>query len=256
MALGQETPRTSTITLLSAQLAQIDATNGAPTNITPIDLATNTAEKTIRVAARAIAITLNGQTAYALGENAVTPIDTTTNLPGKPVGLRGNPEAIALAPDGQTAWVLATPDRRLNPSSDQVTLSAINTATDAIGKVILLAGMAHVGRFFIAITPNGAHIDVLGQGSGKAASTLVAIAAATDVVSRPINVGTDATAIAVNPDSKLVYILTPGSDYQGPPVASQPKETLGTIIPIVAATDRAVKPIKVGLLASAMTVTS
>jgi DNA-binding beta-propeller fold protein YncE len=240
----------------TAYVADSNAVNGDPTTITPIDLTTNTTEKTIHVAARAIAITLNGVTAFALGQSGVVPIATATNLPGKTIGLGGLPVAIALSPDGQTAWVLATPDPGLEPGSNKVTLSAVNTTTDAIGKVVTLSGLPTSGEFSIAITSNGAYIYVLGQGSGKTASTVVAVTAATDIARRPIKVGIDDAALAVNPNSKLVYVLSPGSEYQGPPISSQPKNAPGLIVPIVTATNNVGSPIKVGQLASAIAITS
>jgi DNA-binding beta-propeller fold protein YncE len=240
----------------TAYVADSNAVNGDPTTITPINLTTNTPEKTIHVAARAIAITLNGVTALALGQSGVVPIATATNHPGKTIGFGGLPVAIALSPDGQTAWVLATPDPGLEPGSNKVTLSAVNTATDAIGKVVTLSGLPTTGQFSIAITPNGAYIYVLGQGSGKTASTVVAVAAATDVARRPIKVGIDDAGLAVNPNSKLVYVLSPGSEYQGPPISSQPKNTSGTVFPIATVTNKVGNPIKVGQLASAIAITS
>jgi DNA-binding beta-propeller fold protein YncE len=239
----------------TAYVTDSNALNGDPTTITPVNLTTNTPEKTIDVAARAIAITLNGATAFALGQNGVIPIATATNRVGKTIEIRGLPQAIALSPDGQTAWVLATPDPGLEPGSNKVTLSAINTATYAVGKVVTLSGLPATGQFFIAITPNGAHIYVLGQGPGKTASTVIAVAAATDVAGKPIKVGAGDTALAVDPDNELVYVLSPGSDYQGPPISSRSKNVLGTVIPITAATNKVGRPIKVGLLASAMAVT-
>jgi DNA-binding beta-propeller fold protein YncE len=240
----------------TAYVADSNAVNGDPTTITPINLTTNTPERTIHVAARAIVITLNGAMAFALGQSGVVPIATVTNRPGKTIGLGGLPEAIALSPDGQTAWVLATPDPGLEPESNKVTLSAVNTTTDAIGKVVTLSGLPATGQFSIAITPNGAYIYVLGQGSGKAASTVVAVAAATDVARKPIKAGIDDAALAVNPNSKLVYVLSPGSEYQGPPISSQPKNLPGTIVPIVTATNKVGSPIEVGQLASAIAITS
>jgi large repetitive protein len=240
----------------TAYVTDSNAVNGDPTTITPINLTTNTPERTIHVAARAIVITLNGAMAFALGQSGVVPIATATNRPGKTIGLGGLPEAIALSPDGQTAWVLATPDPGLEPGSNKVTLSAVNTTTDAIGKVVTLSGLPATGQFSIAITPNGAYIYVLGQGSGKAASTVVAVAAATDVARKPIKAGIDDAALAVNPNSKLVYVLSPGSEYQGPPISSQPKNLPGTIVPIVTATNKVGSPIEVGQLASAIAITS
>jgi DNA-binding beta-propeller fold protein YncE len=239
----------------SAYVTDSNAINGDPTTITPIDLATDTPGKAIHVAARGIAITLNGVTAFAFGRDEVVPIATATNLPGKAIVLEGIAQVIALAPDGQTAWALTTPDPGLEPGSSKVSLTSINTATDQIGKVVPLTGMPTEGQFFVAITPNGAHIYVLGQGSGKSASILVDVDTATDRAGLPIKVGTDATALAANPDNKFVYVLTPGNDYQGPPITPQPRKAPGSLIPVATATDTVGNPIKVGLLASAMAIT-
>ena len=238
-----------------AYVLDSNALTGDPTTITPVNLSTNTAEKPVHVAARAIAITLNGQTALALTSNGVVPIATATNRPGHTIGLSGIPVAIVLTPDGQTAWVLTTPDAGLGGDVEKVELTAINTATFAIGKVVALPGISESGEFFAAVTPNGAHIYVLGQGSGKAASTLVAIATSNDVAGKAIKVGIDDTALAVSPDSKFVYVLSPGSDYQGAPIASQPKKTPGTVIPISTSNEHVGAAISVGLLASSMAVT-
>ena len=239
-----------------AYVADSNAITGNPTTITPINLATNTPEKAIHVAARAIAVTLNSQTALALTSNGVVPIPIATNRPGRAVGLGGVPQVVALAPDGQTAWVLTTPDPGLAAGSKKVELTAINTATFAIGKVVTLPGMPDSGEYFIAITPNDAHIYVLGQGSGKSTSTLIAIAASTDVATRPIKVGVDDTALVASPNSKFVYVLSPGSDYQGPPIASQPKQTPGSVFPISTGDQSVGAPIRAGLLSSAMAVAS
>jgi YVTN family beta-propeller protein len=235
-----------------AYVADSNALTGTPTVVTPVNLSTNTPETAIHVAARAIAVTLNGQTALALTSNGVVPIATATNRPGRAIGLGGLPQAIVLAPDGQTAWVLTTPGPGLD--LETVELTAINTATFAVGKVVALQGIPETGEFFLAITPNGAHIYVLGQGSGKSASTLVAIAASNDLASRAIKVGVDDTALAVSPDSEFVYVLTPGSDYQGAPIASQPKKTTGSVTRISTVNERVGAPIRAGLLASAMAI--
>ena len=58
---------------------------------TPINLSTNTPEKALHVAARAIAVTLNGETALALTSTGVVPIATATNIPGRLIGLGGVP---------------------------------------------------------------------------------------------------------------------------------------------------------------------
>jgi DNA-binding beta-propeller fold protein YncE len=138
--------------------------------------------------------------------------------------------------------VLAAPDPGLEPGSNKMTLSAINTATDEIGKVVPLTGLPVTGQFAVAITSNGAYIYVLGQGSGKTASTVVAVAAATDVARKPIQVGIDDAGLAVTPNSKLVYVLSPGRGYEGPPISPQPKNAPGTVIPIHTATNKVGNP--------------
>jgi DNA-binding beta-propeller fold protein YncE len=239
----------------TAYVPDSNALNGDPTTITPINLTTNTAETQIHLAARVIAVTLNGATAYALGPDVVTPISTATNRPGKGIALGGLPDAIALAPDGQIAWVLSLPDPGVTPGARHDTLSAINTATNAIGKVVVLSGLPVSGQFFVAITPSGADIEVLAEGSGSAPSVLVSIPAGTDVARHAIDVGVDATALAVSPNSKFAYVLTPGRDAGGPPGQSPTNTSPGTVIPVSTADNRVGKPIKAGLLASAMAVT-
>jgi len=239
----------------TAYVTNSNAMNGHPTTITVINLVTDRPEKTIDVAADTIAVTLNGEVAFALGPDAVIPIAVATNRAERPIDLGGVPQAIALAPDGQIAWVLATPDLRFGSKSTSVTLTAIDTGTYRIGKVIRLAGMPQTGQFFVAITANGAHIFVLGQGSGKRASILAEIAASNDVAGSPMRLGPDATALAVSPNSAFAYVLNPGDDYQGPPITPHPPNSPGTIIPISTATGKLGKLIRVGLLATAMAIT-
>jgi DNA-binding beta-propeller fold protein YncE len=237
-----------------AYVANSNAVTGKPTTITPIDLETNTPERAIPVAARAIAVTSNGQTALAVTSTGVVPISIPSNHVGRVISLNGTPQDLALAPDGQTAWVLTTPNRTLASGSKKLELTAINTSTDALGKVVTLPAMPTSGQFFLAITPDGGQIYVLGQGSGKSPSTLIAVAGATDAASKPIKVGVGDTGLDVSPNSEVAYVLSPGSDYQGPPIASQPKPTPGMVFPVSTSSERTLTPVRVGLLASAIAV--
>jgi DNA-binding beta-propeller fold protein YncE len=234
-----------------AYVADSNAISGAPTTITPVNLVTNTPGKAIPVAARAIAVTLNGQSALTLTSAGVVPISVASNRPGRTVALNGIPQALALAPDGQAAWVLTTP----RPGSNRVELTALNTGTFALGKAVTLPAMPTSGQFFIAVTPDGAHIYVLGQGSGTSASTLVAVAASTDVASRPIKVGLGDTGLVASSNSKSVLVLSPGSDYQGAPIASPPKSEYGRVFPVSTASEAVGPPVSVGLLADSIAVT-
>ncbi len=61
--------------------------NAKTSTVTPITTATNTPGRPITVGADpgAIAITPDGKTAYVLNSDSVTPITTAANTPGRPV---------------------------------------------------------------------------------------------------------------------------------------------------------------------------
>jgi YVTN family beta-propeller protein len=75
-------------------------TNSSDGTVTPIDVATGTAETPIRVGdyPDAISITPDGTTAYVTGlfEDAVTPIALATNTAGTPVAAGSGPVAVAV----------------------------------------------------------------------------------------------------------------------------------------------------------------
>jgi DNA-binding beta-propeller fold protein YncE len=68
--------------------------------VTPIRTATNTALPTIKAGRHpdAIAITPDGKTAYVAGSGTVTPIRTTTNTALPPIKTGRNPDAVAITP--------------------------------------------------------------------------------------------------------------------------------------------------------------
>jgi YVTN family beta-propeller protein len=57
----------------------------------------------------------------------VTPITTATNTPGKPINAGRSPFAIAITPDGKTAYVISKTSNTVTP---------ITTATNTPGKPI------------------------------------------------------------------------------------------------------------------------
>jgi YVTN family beta-propeller protein len=70
----------------------------------------------------------------------VTPISTTTNRAGKPIKILGGPWAIAITPDGKTAYVT---------SYSSGTVTPISTATNTAGRAIKVGK----GPYSLAITP-------------------------------------------------------------------------------------------------------
>jgi YVTN family beta-propeller protein len=156
-------------------------------------------------------------TAYVVndGSGTVTPIATATDTAGPPITVGTFPRAIAITPDGKTAYVV----------NDGLsgTVTPIATATGTAGPPIT------VGRnpYAIAITPDGRTAYVANLESG----TVTPIATATGTAGPPITVGTNPIAIAITPDGKTAYVANLSS---------------GTVTPIATATSTAGPPITVG----------
>jgi DNA-binding beta-propeller fold protein YncE len=73
--------------------------------ITPIRTATNTALRPIKVAGEpsAIEVTPDGETAYVLTSTSAIPIATATNTAGTPIKVGASPGQIVITSDGRTA---------------------------------------------------------------------------------------------------------------------------------------------------------
>jgi YVTN family beta-propeller protein len=211
--------------------------------VTPIRTATDKALKAIKVGVGtdAIAITPDGTTAHVVSgavpnamvcgqdgtpANAVTPIRTATNTALKPIKVGEYPNAIAITPNGQTAYVV-------NDGSGTVT--PINTATNTPGKAIRFGKPTVVeAADHIAITPEGTIVYVI------AGNTVVPIRTATNTALKAITVksspGTDLAGLGITPDGTTAYILNE---------IFEPGSFPGTVIPIRTATNTAGKPITV-----------
>src|SRR5215467_12400616 len=118
--------------------------------VTPIHTATNTAGKPIPTGTNnpgAITITPDGTKAYVadFSGKTVTPISTATNKAGPPIPVAGEPEQIAITPNGKTAYVITAGGGR----DGRHTVTPITTATNKAGPPIL----AGRGASAIAITP-------------------------------------------------------------------------------------------------------
>jgi YVTN family beta-propeller protein len=144
----------------------------------------------------------------------VTPIGLTARRAGKPIKVGANPQAIAITPDGSTAFVA-------NYGSNSVT--PIRTVSRRAGTPI------PVGRqpWAIAITPDGRTAYVANYGS----NSVTPIDTSTRRAGAPIPVGRQPRAIAITPNGKTAYVLDWGS---------------AAVTPISTATNRAGPAIRVG----------
>jgi YVTN family beta-propeller protein len=146
---------------------------------------------------------------------AVTPIEVATNTPGPAIGEGGaSPTAIAITPDGRTAYITNERGASVTP---------IELSTYALGPEI------NVGNepVAIAITPDGTTAYVTNAGSGS----VTPIDLATDMPGPEIKVGTAPEGIAISPDGKTAYVTNAGS---------------GSVTPIELTTDTPGPEIKVG----------
>ena len=199
--------------------------------VTPIDTASGTAGKPIRVGtsdaggceADAIAITPDGKTAYVTNYTAGTVTAIAAGTAGPPIPVGKAPSYIAITPDGKTAYVS-------NAGSGTVTPIRVATNTPGppikIGKPInpIASGCATEA---IAITPDGKTAYVTSYNGG----TVIPISTATGTAGPPIRTGTDPFDIAITPDGKTAYVSNKGS---------------GTVTPIDTATNTPGTPIHAG----------
>jgi YVTN family beta-propeller protein len=128
--------------------------------VTPVSTATGRPGKAITIGAKlgpeattaAIALTPNGKTLYVgtnsnmlAEDDAVTPVSTATNRPGKAIRVGAGIDTIAITPNGKTAYAA---------SLDAGTVTPIRVATNTAGKPIGVG--TDLGPITMAITPDGA----------------------------------------------------------------------------------------------------
>ena len=137
-------------------------------------------------------------TAYVVnrGSDTVTPINTSTNAAGTAITVGPNPNAIAITPNGKTAYVVTTTDK----------VVPITTATNKAGKPITVPG-GHV----IAITPNGRTAYIVSTPDPDSEQgVVVPIRVAANTPGKPIRVGSGLQQIVISPDGKTAYITNLG----------------------------------------------
>jgi YVTN family beta-propeller protein len=224
------------------------------TTVTPFDVLAKTVEAPITIGPANTgpffdAITPDGKTVYEGRENIgdVVAIDVATRrvtatipIPGTGPGLPGAVEELAVAPNGQTVYVV---------TGEADTVDRIRVATNTLGTPINFAGPTGG----VAITPNGATmyvtdylhnkvtpvslpggtlgtpIPVKGRPgnivitpNGKTAytadgnNTVTPITLATATVDAEIPVGNSPDGLAVTPDGKTVYVANAGSGWVTP----------------------------------------
>jgi DNA-binding beta-propeller fold protein YncE len=203
--------------------------------VTPYDLAQGTAGTPINVGVepRAIVITPDGRTMYVLSkasahssQSEVTPITIATGQAGPPILVGGDSVQMAISPDAKTLLVANSEQDTVSDGS--VTL--IDTATNTAGKPLAIG---HVSAAGAAFSPDGQTAYVVNSDAG----TLVPIDLATQTAGKPIRVSVlenpggpsaDPLAVAITPDGKTAYVLTPSLDPQHSSVVTPVDTAAGT----------------------------
>jgi YVTN family beta-propeller protein len=217
---GTSAPASPVFNFLAPQTAYVATNSG----VVAVSVATGKPAVAIKVAGTAgVATTPDGQTVLVAGTGGVTPISTTTGEAGGTVKTGKLPNALAITPDGATAYVV-------NSGSGTVTPVSLMTS--------LPSTPIPVGRdpVAIAITPDGKTAYVANYASG----TVTPINLATAKPGTPIKVGKNPAAIAITPDGKTAYVANYAS---------------ATVTPINLATGKPGTPIKVGKDPAAIAIT-
>ena len=187
--------------------------------VTPINTSTNAIGSSIPVGYMPVglAVTPSGSTAYVTSsldivtpqdiiDGGITPINTETGTVGTPiVGVGFYPDAIAITPDGATAYVTSSPG--LGAGN---TLTPVNTATTAAGTP-LVVGSDPVA---VAITPDQAPVAHLSVTPGEVGQPTEFDASASTVAFGVIstytwNFGDGSTTTTSRPTTTHTY-ATPG----------------------------------------------
>jgi YVTN family beta-propeller protein len=182
----------------------ITAADGTSTRVTAVNTATDAVTATATVpetSVSSLAIT-TGSVIYAAGpgtssQGTVAVIGTSPlQLSGLVASVGSHPVALALSPDGKTAYVA---------NYDSGNLTAISTATQ------LATGVVAVGSEpdAVAVSPDGKAVYVVNDNEGD--GTVSVISAGTLAVTATIPVGINPTSIAIAPDGKTIYVANSGS---------------------------------------------
>jgi len=167
-------------------------------------------------------------TAYVVNEGpgTVTPFSTLTGRVFKAIKVGNFPQAIAITPDGKTAYVL-----------NQGSVTPVDLATSIPGKKIRPVNRGYWPTA-IAISPDGttayatAHFESESTVEADMPGPMTPIQTATGTPGKPVHLDDDPQAIAITPDGTIAYVV----NWQGP----------GTVTPVRTATGTLEKPIKVG----------
>jgi DNA-binding beta-propeller fold protein YncE len=213
--------------------------------ITPISTATGAPGQPITGGPwpQDMAVTPDGRTVLVLASAGRTPVGAATNRPGTPVAIQGA-SALAAAPGGGTAYVLAMPDS----DSQQGSVVPVHVRAGTAGTPIKV-GLSPAQT---AVTPDGTMAYV----ADYASASVTPIRLAGGRAGPAIAAGKIPVRPAASPDGATVYVLDSnisGGLGPGMPPGRSPVG-IGQVIPIRVATNTTGRPIRAGRFPVAMAI--
>ena len=208
--------------------------------VTPFDLARGTTGTPIKVTQpRAIAITPDGRTMYVLSgtsvadsgakaQGSVIPITLATGQAGQPIPVGEHPVTMAMSADGKRLLVANSEQGSVHDGS----VTVIDTTTNTAGKPLATGQVSPAG---FAFAPDGQTAYAVNSDAGA----LVPIDLATQTLGKPITVGVvkqpsgpsaDPLSVAITPDGKTAYVLTPSLDPKDDSVVTPVDIAAGTAL--------------------------
>jgi YVTN family beta-propeller protein len=215
--------------------AYVASSNPLTQEVVPIDLATDTRGTAIPISAEAIAITPDGSTAYVLGGN-----NTVTPI-DLATNTPGNPIPVGSVGNNESDAIAITPDGRTAYVTNEAinngnsTVTPIDLATNTPETSIPVGGLPDA----IAITPDGETAYIAGSVL-NASGSVTPIDLATGTAGTPISTGNVPRAVAITPDGSTAYVAEDQDD---------------AVVPIDLATNTAGTPISVGIDPVAIAIT-
>jgi DNA-binding beta-propeller fold protein YncE len=204
------------------------------------DLASGTEGTPITVSdqIRTIAITPDGRTMYVLGggsiastgkdaQGSVTPVTLATGQAGQPIPVGDHPITMGMSADGKRLLIANSESGSVNDGS----VTVIDTTTNTAGKPLATGQVSPAG---FAFAPDGQTAYVVNADAG----TLVPIDLATQTMGKPITVGVVKEpggppavplSVAITPDGKTAYVLTPSNDPKDDSMVTPVDIAAGTV---------------------------
>ncbi|RRB07837.1 YVTN family beta-propeller repeat protein [Larkinella rosea] len=191
--------QTAIITVIPRRQTFAYITSQAPSNVSVIDVTTNTIVTTIETGAfpNGVSVSLDGNRVYVSnsGSNTVSVIDAATNIVMATIEVGNAPFGVSVSPDGRNVYV---------SNSGSNTVSVIDATTNTVTATIGV-GTSPNG---VSVSPDGSHVYVANYGS----SNLSVIDAATNTVTATIDVGSAPYGVSISPNGSHIYVANHFSD--------------------------------------------